>query len=242
MPQLPDELASVGSDTSGSHWLRHTGATLAAASGATTKELMHRLGHASPAARSTCSHFEIPRSHRTTPPRRGVLQFMAAYPRFPRVVDDVTVRLIAAVVLVLAVSALALNQWWIYAVLALDFTLRTGFGPSASPIAQAVIRVVRPLVKAPPLPTAGPPKRFAAAIGAALTTTAAVLWILGVAAPVVVTIGAIMVVFPALESILGLCVGCKAFAILMRLGLVPAEICLECADISLRQRSVPSTA
>ena len=89
---------------------------------------------------------------------------MAAYPRFPRVVDDVTIRLIATAVLVVAVTALALNQWWIYAVLALDFTLRTAFGPSASPIAQAVIRVV------------------------------------------------------------------------------PAEICLECADISLRQRSLPSTA
>jgi integrase len=32
------------------HKLRHTGATLAAATGATTKELMRRLGHASPAA------------------------------------------------------------------------------------------------------------------------------------------------------------------------------------------------
>lgn len=32
------------------HWLRHTGATLAASTGASTKELMHRMGHASPAA------------------------------------------------------------------------------------------------------------------------------------------------------------------------------------------------
>jgi integrase len=32
------------------HELRHTGATLAAATGATTKELMRRLGHSSPAA------------------------------------------------------------------------------------------------------------------------------------------------------------------------------------------------
>ena len=167
---------------------------------------------------------------------------MAAYPRLPRVVDEVTVRLIAAVVLVLALAALALNQWWIYAVLALDFTLRTAFGPSASPLAQAVIRFVRPQVKAPPRPTAGPPKRFAAAIGAVLTTTAAVLWVLGVAAPVVVAIGAIMVVFPALESSLGICVGCRVFAVLMRLGLVPEEICLECADISMRHRSLPSPA
>ena len=167
---------------------------------------------------------------------------MDAHPRFPPVVDDVTVRLIAAVVLVLALAALSLHQWWIYAVLALDFTLRTAFGPKASPLAQGVQRFVRPRVKAPAVPTAGPPKRFAAGIGAALTTVAALLWILDVAAPLVVAIGAVMIVFPALESILGLCVGCRLFGVLMRLGLVPEEICLECADISLRQRKLPNPA
>ena len=167
---------------------------------------------------------------------------MTANPRFPRVVDDVSVRLIAGVVLVLAIAALALDQWWIYAVLAVDFTLRVAFGPKASPVGQAVQRFVRPRVKAAKRPTAGPPKRFAAGIGAALTTVAAVLWVLGVAAPAVVTIGAVMIVFPALEAILGICVGCKVFAVLMKLGLVPEEICLECADISLRQRRVPKPA
>lgn len=167
---------------------------------------------------------------------------MTANPRFPRVVDDVTVRLIAAVVLVLAVSALALHQWWIYVVLALDFTLRTAFGPKASPVAQGVQRFVRPRVKAAKRPTAGPPKRFAAGIGAALTAVASLLWLLDVAGPAVVTIGAIMVVFPALEAILGICVGCKVFAVLMKLGLVPEEICLECADITLRQRNLPDPA
>jgi len=44
-----------------------------------------------------------------------------------------------------------------------------------------------------------------------------------------------MVVFPALEAVLGFCVGCKLFAVLMKLGVVPEEICLECADISLRR-------
>lgn len=167
---------------------------------------------------------------------------MTASPRFPRVVDDVTVRLIATIVLVLAIAALALHQWWIYAVLAVDFTLRTAFGPKASPLAQGVQRFVRPRVKAPKRPTAGAPKRFAAGVGAALTAVAAALWVLGVAGPVVVTIGAVMIVFPALEAVLGLCVGCKVFAALMKLGIVPEEICLECADISLRQRKVPSPA
>lgn len=168
--------------------------------------------------------------------------FMTASSRFPRVVDDVTVRLVAAVVLVLAVAALALNQWWIYAALAVDFTLRTSFGPQASPVARGVMRFVRPRVTALARPTAGPPKRFAAAIGAVLTTVAAILWLVGAAAPAVVTIGAIMIVFPALEALLGICVGCKMFAVLMKVGLVPEEICLECADISLRRRDLPTPA
>lgn len=167
---------------------------------------------------------------------------MTTKPRFPRVVDDVTVRLIAAFVLVLAIAALALHQWWIYAVLALDFTLRTALGPGASPIARVVHGFVRPRVRAVKRPTAGPPKRFAAGVGAALTAVAAVLWAFGIADPVVVTIGVVMIVFPALEALLSLCVGCRVFGVLMKLGVVPEEICLECADISLRQARASNPA
>ena len=159
---------------------------------------------------------------------------MTSKPSFPRVVDDVTVRLIAGVVLVLALVAIALQQWWIYPVLAIDFTLRATLGPKASPVALVVQRFIRPMVSTPKRPTAGPPKRFAAAIGAVLTSVAAILWLLDLAPMVMIAIGLIMVAFPALESILGVCVGCKVFGVLMRLGVVPEEICLECADISLR--------
>lgn len=51
-----------------------------------------------------------------------------------------------------------------------------------------------------------------------------------------------MIVFPALEAILGLGVGCKVFVVLMKLGVVPEEICLECADISLRRANVAGPA
>ncbi len=167
---------------------------------------------------------------------------MTTEPLFPRVVDDVTVRLIAAVVLVLALVALDLRQPWIYLVLAVDFTLRASLGPRASPLAQLVLRLIRPRVSTPPRPTPGPPKRFAAGIGAVLTSAAAVLWLLGVATPVVLAIGVIMIVFPALESIFGICVGCKIFGVLMKLGVIPEEICLECADISLRRPPVADPA
>lgn len=163
--------------------------------------------------------------------------------RFPSIVDDVTVRLIAGVVLAVGLVALAAEQWWLYAVLAVDFTLRAVLGPSASPVARLVQGVLRPRVSARPRPTAGPPKRFAAAIGAVMTGAATVLWLVDAAAGVpaaataVVAIGLVMVVFPALEALLGICVGCLLFGLLMRAGLVPDDVCVECADITRRLRS-----
>jgi hypothetical protein len=157
-------------------------------------------------------------------------------------VDDVTVRLVAGEVLLIAVVALAAGQWWLYAVLAVDFVLRAGWGPSASPLARLAQRALRPRVRVAPRWTAGPPKRFAAAIGAVLTVAATVLWLAGTTLPVVL-IGLVMVVFPALEAIWGICVGCIVFGWLMRAGLIPESVCVDCADITRRaaQRSAAGT-
>jgi Domain of unknown function (DUF4395) len=159
--------------------------------------------------------------------------------RFPSIVDEVSIRLVAAGVLLLATLALVSGQWWLYPLLAIDFTLRAGWGPSASPLARLVQRSVRPRVSAAPRYTAGPPKRFAAAIGAVMTGLATVLWATSVEAGVWV-VGGVMVLFPALEALLGLCVGCILFGWLMRAGLVPEEVCLDCADIGRRTRSAPA--
>lgn len=167
--------------------------------------------------------------------------------RFPSIVDEVTVRLTAALVLVLAVVALAAHAWWLYAVLAVDFLLRAGWGPSWSPLARVAQKLFRPRLATKPRYTAGPPKRFAAAIGAVFTVAATVLWLAGTTIPVVL-IGAVMVVFPALESLAGICVGCIVFGWLMRVGLIPDSVCVECADISRRASarqaadSAPSTS
>lgn len=163
--------------------------------------------------------------------------------RYPSVVDDVTVRLIAGIVLVVVVAMLALQQWWLFVPLAVDFLLRATLGPQASPIARFVSVVVRPRVRALPRPTPGTPKRFAAAIGATMTVAATVLWlahlVTGADWPVtgVVVVAGIMTLFPALEALAGLCVGCVISGWLMRTGLVPEEICVECADITTRLRA-----
>jgi hypothetical protein len=39
------------------------------------------------------------------------------------------------------------------------------------------------------------------------------------------------VVAAVLESVFGICLGCKAFALLMRVGLIPPEVCESCNDI-----------
>jgi hypothetical protein len=158
---------------------------------------------------------------------------MARVSRFPSIVDDVSVRLVAALVLAAGILALAAHQWWLYAVLAVDFVLRAGWGPSASPVARVVQRWVRPRVHLAPRPTAGPPKRFAAAVGAVLTAAATLLWLAGAGIPVVV-IGVAMVAFPALEALAGVCLGCTVFGWLMRAGLVPDSVCVDCADITRR--------
>jgi hypothetical protein len=54
--------------------------------------------------------------------------------------------------------------------------------------------------------------------------------------------GVLIAFLPAagLESIVGYCVGCKVFGLLMRAGIVPESVCVECADIGPRLRAASS--
>jgi hypothetical protein len=45
-----------------------------------------------------------------------------------------------------------------------------------------------------------------------------------------------LIVASGLESIFALCLGCQVFAVLMRTGLVPDDVCEECNNIWLRDR------
>jgi hypothetical protein len=164
-----------------------------------------------------------------------------ALPQFPRMLDDVTVRLVAGEVLVIAAISAATRQPWIFGLLAVDFILRTAFGPKLSPLAQLASRLIRPRISAAPRPTPGPPKRFAAGVGAWFSVAIPVTYYLG-GHTVAWLMIAIMLVFPALESLLGLCVGCRVFGGLMRIGVIPEDVCLECADISMRQRRMAEKA
>ena len=82
----------------------------------------------------------------------------------------------------------------------------------------------------------GPPKRFAQGVGATMSIVASVLFLqdaVGVAR--IVILGLVFAAF--LEAAFAFCLGCKMFAILMRLGVIPASVCEECNDITARLRA-----
>jgi hypothetical protein len=150
---------------------------------------------------------------------------------FPNPVDEVSARLVAGGVVVLALLVLALGAPWLLAVIAVGFVLRVLAGPRLSPLALLMTKVVRPRVPAAERPTPGPPKRFAQAMGATMATAGAVLALALGYETAGYVFAALIVVAATLESAFGLCIGCKIFAALMRLGVIPEETCEACADI-----------
>jgi uncharacterized protein DUF4395 len=149
---------------------------------------------------------------------------------FPNPVNEKAARVVAGVVAILGIVILATGARWLLLVLAYGFWARVLTGPTLSPLGRVAMRVVAPRL-GPPKYVAGPPKRFAQAMGAAFTTAAAILWLGFGADTAADVLTAMLVIAATLESVFALCLGCQVFAGLMRLGLVPAETCQRCANI-----------
>jgi hypothetical protein len=168
------------------------------------------------------------------PPAQAPQSKTAALFSFPDPVNEVSARLVAGGVLVMGITALVFDEHvtWLLAVLAYGFIARVLTGPTLSPLGQLVTRVVTPRLGIAERPVPGPPKRFAQGMGVAFTVSALVLTLAGedLAARIVL---AMLVVAATLESVFALCLGCKVFALLMRVGIVPAEVCERCNNISL---------
>ncbi len=156
---------------------------------------------------------------------------------FPNPVNEVSARLVAAGVVLMVVVTLAFGLEWATAVIAYGFVARVLTGPTLSPLGQLVTRVITPRLGLAARPVAGPPKRFAQAIGVVFSGTALLLAVLGFwtgAEAVLALLGCAAV----LESAFGICLGCAAFAVLMRAGVIPEEVCERCNDIWATARGV----
>jgi hypothetical protein len=153
---------------------------------------------------------------------------------FPNPVNEVSARLVAGGVVLMSLATIVFDLRWLTVVIAYGFVARVLTGPKLSPLGQLVTRVITPRLPVPAKLVAGPPKRFAQGMGVAFSVTAAVL-VLGFGQ---VTAGyavlGLLIFAAILESVFAYCLGCKIFAILMRVGVIPESVCAECNDISLR--------
>ena len=155
---------------------------------------------------------------------------------FPNPVNEKAARVVAGTVLIAALLVVATGWDWLLVPLAYGFWARVLTGPTLSPLGWTAQNVVAPRL-GPGVPVPGPPKRFAQGIGTAFSTAALVLGLgLGHALAADVVLLALAVA-AGLESIAGYCLGCRVFALAMRIGLVPEQVCQECADIRTRLRS-----
>ncbi len=152
---------------------------------------------------------------------------------FPNPVNEVAARTVATGVVLMGLAVAALGWGWVLVPLTYGFIARVLAGPRISPLGLLATRVVAPRLTAHEKLVPGPPKRFAQGIGVVFTVGASTLWLAGATTASRAVI-AMLVVAAFLEAAIGFCLGCRIFAALMRLGIIPSDVCEECNDLSLR--------
>jgi hypothetical protein len=159
---------------------------------------------------------------------------------FPNPVNDAAARTVAIGVVTMSVVALATNWPWLLIPLTYGFVARVAAGPKISPLGQLAVRVAAPRLTKWQKSVPGPPKRFAQAMGLAFTGAATIVWLTagwGDARWILIP----LIAAASLEGFLGYCLGCTVFGWLMRRGVIPEKICVECADLSKRYAAATHT-
>lgn len=150
---------------------------------------------------------------------------------FPDPVNELAARTVAAGVAALAIATILTREGWLLVPLVYGFWARVLTGPTLSPLGQLATRVVAPRLGRP-RSVPGPPKRFAQAMGAGMSTLALLLWYpLDQRLLALVVLG-LLVCAAVLEAAFAICLGCRIFAVLIRRGVIPVTVCDRCNDIS----------
>ena len=151
---------------------------------------------------------------------------------FPDPANDYAARMVAGMVVAMSLGVIVLHQHWLLFPLAYGFVARVLSGPTLSPAGLLATRVLVPLFGNHVKPVPGPPKRFAQGIGVLFSSGALVLfWGFGQAGVAYGLLG-ILALFAGLEAVIGFCMGCYVFAVLMHRGIIPASLCETCANLS----------
>ena len=133
----------------------------------------------------------------------------------------------------MSVLFLLTQSGWVLIPLAYGFLARVLTGPTMSPLGRIATQIVTPRLKGNHKFVPGPPKRFAQGVGLVFSGVASLLWATGNLGAAQLVIAA-LIVAAGLESFFAICLGCMMFSVLMRLGVIPEDICEECSNIHLR--------
>ena len=158
---------------------------------------------------------------------------MRALLTFPNPVNEKAARTVAAGVLALSALTLITGWYWLTIPLAYGFWARVLTGPTLSPLGWSAQNLIAPragsrAARSRPAEAVRPGDRCGDVVGGARARPGARAQNRRRRRAGAARRGG------GLESILGLCLGCRVFAMLMALGLVPESVCAECADISGR--------
>lgn len=123
-------------------------------------------------------------------------------------VDEHAARMVAALVVVLALLSLHPALMWLSAVLAFDFAMRAWVSRRYSPL-RWIAKGLAAALHLEPKPVYAPPKQFAARIGSVLTLAAVALHLTVHVGAVVVTL--MLVAAASLEAIAGFCIACWVY-------------------------------
>jgi hypothetical protein len=164
---------------------------------------------------------------------------MAKIFSFPNPVNETSARIVAGGAVIMGIAYAVTGNGWILVALTYGFIARVLSGPTFSPLGRIATQVITPRLSFKHRLVPGPPKRFAQGVGAAFTITASVLYVAGAYGASQSVIAA-LVVAAFLESVFAVCLGCIAFGYLMKLGVIPQEVCEECNNFT--PRSLQSTS
>ncbi len=153
---------------------------------------------------------------------------------FPNPVNETSARIVAGGVVAMATATVAFDKPWLLVPLTYGFAARVLTGPTLSPLGQLSTRVITPRLHREHRFSPGPPKRLAQGMGLTMSAAAAALTATGHKRTGYAVLGA-LIGAASLEAFAGICLACKAFPLLIKLGLVPADACEDCADVWSRQ-------
>ncbi|TGL53580.1 DUF4395 domain-containing protein [Leptospira kemamanensis] len=153
---------------------------------------------------------------------------------YPDVVNENVTRIVASTVVFLGVLSILFPNYVVLGLLLLGFILRLSYGPKWEPFAFFTSKYLVPWLGISFVPSAGPPKRFAQLIGFSFSLVAILLYANGYLLAYQITL-ATLVFFASLESFLGWCAGCFMFGLLMKIGVIPEEVCERCNNLNFNK-------